>query len=348
MFRFANSYMLYGLLILPVIVLLFHLIRGMKKRNIAEFGDISLMQSLMPDVSSSRQIWKFYIYVTALALIILGLARPQVGSKLQEVKRKGIEIMIALDVSNSMNAQDIQPSRLIRAKQVLSKLVDRLSDDKIGLIVFAGDAYTQVPITTDYVSVKMFLSGITTGMVPVQGTDIQKAIELATSSFPPNSELQKVIIIITDGENLQGSPEEAAKQANEKGILIYTLGMGTPEGAPIPVGAESSNDYKKDESGNTVISKLDETALQKIAINGGGEYIPAINALAGLNRLFEKVDKLTKKEYESKIYSEYNEHFPYYFGFALILLLIEFFIVEKKSKWLQSLKIFEIKKNNNE
>jgi Ca-activated chloride channel homolog len=344
MFRFANPYMFYGLIIIPLIIILHYFVGLMKKKNIAEFGDSSLMQLLMSDASSSRPVWKFYIYLTALLFIIIGLARPQLGSKLMDVKRKGIEIMIALDVSNSMNAQDIQPSRLIRAKQVLAKMVDKLSDDKIGLIVFAGDAYTQIPITTDYVSAKMFLSNITTGLVPVQGTNIPKAIELASNSFPPNSDLQKVIIIITDGENLEGNPEEYAKQANEKGILIYTLGMGTTEGAPIPVGAENSNDYKKDKSGNTVVSKLDETTLQKIAVEGGGEYIPANNTEYGLNKLFEKVDKLNKKEYESKIYSEYNEQFQYFFGFALLLLVIEFFIVEKKSKWLNSLKIFEIKK----
>jgi Ca-activated chloride channel homolog len=345
MFRFAYPYVLYFLLALPVLVALYHIARILKKKKIAEFGDSELMQLLMPDTSASRQIWKFYIFITALLLIIIGLARPQTGSKLQDVnKRKGIEIMIALDVSNSMNAEDIQPSRLVRAKQVLAKLVDRLVDDKVGLIVFAGDAYTQVPITTDYVSAKMFLSNIVTGLVPVQGTDIPKAIELAIRSFPPNSDLQKVIIIITDGENFEGNPEEAAKIANDKGILIYTLGMGTPEGAPIPVGSDNSNDYKKDKSGNTVVSKLDEVTLQKIAVSGGGEYIPANNTQAGLNRLFERVDKLNKKEFEAKIFSEYKEQFQYFFGFALLLLLIEFVIVEKKSIWLRKLNLFEIKK----
>jgi Ca-activated chloride channel family protein len=346
MFRFANSYLLYCLLVIPFLIVLYHLNGILKKKKIKEFGDLTLMQFLMPDASASRSIWKFYLYLTAMTFIIIGLARPQIGSKLQEVKRKGIEIMIALDVSNSMNAEDIKPSRLIRAKQVLAKLVDRLSDDKIGFIVFAGDAYTQVPISTDYVSVKMFLSNITTGLVPVQGTDIQKAIELASASFPTNSDLQKVIVIITDGENFAGNPEESARLADEKGILIYTLGMGTPEGAPIPVGADNSNDYKRDSSGNTVVSKLDESTLQKIAVSGGGEYISANNTQAGLDRLFEKVDRLNRKEYESKIYSEYNEQFQYFFGFALILLVIEFFIVEKKSKWLKSLKIFEINKND--
>jgi Ca-activated chloride channel homolog len=347
MFRFANPYILYCLLVLPIIMVLFYVTRALKRKDILKFGDLTLMQLLMPDASYTRPLWKFYLYFAALALIIIGLARPQIGSKLQEVKRKGIEIMIALDVSNSMNAEDVQPSRLIRAKQVLSKLVDRLNDDKIGLIVFAGDAYTQVPITTDYVSVKMFLSNITTGLVPVQGTDIPKAIELASASFPTTSDLQKVVVIITDGENFEGTPEESAREANEKGILIYTLGMGTPEGAPIPVGTDNSNDYKKDSSGNTVVSKLDEATLQKIAVAGGGEYIPVNNTQAGLNRLFEKVEKLNKKEYEAKIYAEYNEQFQYFFGFALFLLLLEFFIVEKKSKWLNNLKLFEIKKKEN-
>jgi len=344
MFRFANSYMLYGLIVLPILIVLFYVTNRWKKKNIADFGDSSLMQQLMPEASTTKPVWKFYLYILALLFIILGLARPQFGSKLQEVKRKGIEIMIALDVSNSMNARDIQPSRLERAKQLVSKLVDKLSNDKIGLIVFAGDAYTQVPITTDYVSAKMFLSTITTGIVPVQGTAIGKAIDLASNSFPPNSELQKVIIIITDGENHEDDPVESAKKANEKGILVYTLGMGSPEGAPIPEGSDVSRNFKKDRQGSVVISKLDEVTLQKIALSAGGEYIPANNAQTGLNKLFEKVDKLNKKEFESKMYSEYDDQFQYFFGFALLLLIIEFLIAEKKSKLLSNIKLFEIKK----
>ena len=344
MFRFENTYMLYALIILPILIILFHLIKAKKKKVMAEFGDLELVKSLMPEASQSKPVWKFYLFIAAVAFIIIGLARPQFGSKLQEVKRKGIEIMIALDVSNSMNATDIQPSRLERAKQVVSKLVDRLVDDKIGLIVFAGDAYTQVPITTDYVSAKMFLGNITTGIVPVQGTAIGKAINLATNSFPPNSDLQKVIIIITDGENHEDDPVEAAKTANEKGILVYTMGMGSPEGAPIPEGAESSLNFKKDKTGNTVISKLDEITLQKTAIAGGGEYIRANNTQFGLNNLFDKVDKLNKKEYESKMFAEYDDQYQYCFGLALILLVIEFLIAERKSKLLLKFKLFEISK----
>ncbi len=343
MFRFANSYMLYCLIIIPFLMLLFHLVLKIKKRDINIFGDSGLMKLLMPELSISRSIWKFYIYLAALTFIIFGLARPQFGSKLQEVKRKGLEIMITLDVSNSMNARDIQPSRLERAKQVLTKLVDRLVDDKIGLIVFAGDAYTQIPITTDYVSAKMYISGITTGMVPVQGTAIGKAIDVATASFPTNSDLQKVIIVITDGENHEDNPEESAKNANEKGILVYTLGMGSPEGAPIPEDASGSQNFLKDNIGTVVISKLDELTLQKTAIAGGGEYISANMTQEGLDRLFSKIDKLNKKEYESRMFSEYDDQFQYLFGFALFLLLIEFVLVEKKSKILDKLKLFEVK-----
>lgn len=324
-------------------MLLFHLVLKIKKRDINIFGDSGLMKLLMPELSISRSIWKFYIYLAALTFIIFGLARPQFGSKLQEVKRKGLEIMITLDVSNSMNARDIQPSRLERAKQVLTKLVDRLVDDKIGLIVFAGDAYTQIPITTDYVSAKMYISGITTGMVPVQGTAIGKAIDVATASFPTNSDLQKVIIVITDGENHEDNPEESAKNANEKGILVYTLGMGSPEGAPIPEDASGSQNFLKDNIGTVVISKLDELTLQKTAIAGGGEYISANMTQEGLDRLFSKIDKLNKKEYESRMFSEYDDQFQYLFGFALFLLLIEFVLVEKKSKILDKLKLFEVK-----
>jgi Ca-activated chloride channel family protein len=344
MFRFANTYMLYFLLGLPVLVLLYYIVQRSKAKSIASFGDLNLMQQLMPDASKSKQYFKFYIFITAIAFIIIGLARPQFGSKLQEMKRKGIEIMIALDVSNSMNATDIQPSRLERAKQIVSKLVDKLNDDKVGLIVFAGDAYIQVPITTDYVSAKMFLNQITTGMVPVQGTAIGKAIDMAANSFPANSDLQKVIIIITDGENHEDDPVASAKAANDKGILVYTMGMGMPDGSPIPVGDGNPLDFMKDKDGHTVISKLDEETLVKIAAAGGGDYIRGNNAQAGINGLFAKVEKLSKKEYEAKMFSEYDDQFQYFFGIALILMFIEFVLIEKKIKMLMKFKLFDVKK----
>lgn len=347
MFRFAYPYILYLLALLPLLAVWFHYSRSRRQKKLAEFGDLQLVQQLAPDVSTSRPIWKFYLYLTALAFLILGLARPQMGAKLQEVKRKGIEIMIALDVSNSMNAMDIEPSRLERAKQVLSKLIDRLEDDKIGLVVFAGEAFIQVPITADYVSAKMFLSHINTGIVPVQGTAIAKAIQMAAASFTP-SELQKVIIVITDGEDHEGDPVSLAQQLHEeRGILIYTIGMGTPEGSPIPVNPLNPYDFKKDREGNTIISKLDEETLIKMAAAGGGEYIPGNNAQAGINRLLDKLKKIDRKEYEAKIYSDYNDQFMYFFAMALLLLLLELLIIERKSHRWANFRLFEFTLNSN-
>lgn len=343
MFRFANSYILYALLLIPVLWAMFYLSRKARQKAIAGIGDKSLMQQLMPNASESRPVIKFILLMFILASIILGLARPQFGSRLQEVKRKGVEIMIALDVSNSMNAQDIQPNRLERAKQAIAKLVEKLNDDRVGLVVFAGDAYTQIPITTDYVSAKMFLNNISTGIVPVQGTAIGKAINQCVQSFPVNSELQKAIIIITDGENHEDDAIEAAKLASEKGIMVFTLGMGLPEGAPIPVGSDNSQNFKKDQTGQVVITKLNEVALQQIAVTGGGMYVRANNSQVGLNKLFDKINGMTKKEYDSKIYSDYDDQFQYFFIFAFFLLIIEFMLLERKNKWLKGFKVFEVK-----
>lgn len=346
MFRFAYPYMLYLLALLPLLAVWFHYTRLRRLKKLSEFGDIQLIKQLAPDVSATKPVWKFYLFLAALVFIILGLARPQMGSKLQEVRRKGIEIMIALDVSNSMNAMDIQPSRLERAKQVLSKLIDRLEDDKIGLVVFAGEAYIQVPITADYVSAKMFLSNINTSIVPVQGTAINKALEMAAASFSA-SDLKKVIIVITDGEDHEGDPVAFAQQLHEeKGILIYTIGMGTPEGSPIPVNPLNPYDFKKDREGNTIISKLDEETLIKMAAVAGGEYIPGNNAQAGLNKLFDKLKKIDRKEYEAKIYADYNDQFMYFFAMALLLLIIELIIIERKSQRWANFKLFEFTLNS--
>jgi Ca-activated chloride channel homolog len=342
MFRFANSYILYFLILVPLFTIVFVFLQNRKRKAIESFGNTELMEHLMPDASKSRPIVKFVLLMTALVFIILGLARPQFGSKLQKMKRKGIEIMIALDVSNSMNARDVQPTRLEHAKQIVSKLVERLDNDKIGLIVFAGEAYMQMPITTDYVSAKMFLSDINTNLVSVQGTAIGDAMNLALRSFSNSSDIQKVLIIITDGENHEDDPIEVAKTLNEKGILIYTMGIGSPEGSPIL--AENGQDFKKDQSGSVVISKLDEVTLQKIAVNAGGVYIRANNTQASLNSLFSKLDNLNKKEFEAKVYSDYDDQFQYFFGFALLILLIEYFIVERKSKWFNNIKLFEIRR----
>ncbi|MBN1819700.1 MAG: VWA domain-containing protein [Prolixibacteraceae bacterium] len=340
MFRFANPEYFWGLLIIPLLILFFVASRVARKRAIKKFGSENLMNYLMPNASKSRPVFKFILLLLALACFITGIARPQFGSKLKKVKREGVEIVIALDVSNSMLAEDIEPNRLERAKRAISRLIDRLSDDKIGLIVFAGQAYTQLPITTDYNSAKMFLASINTDIIPVQGTAIGSAIELATRSFTPNGEANKAIIVITDGENHEDDAQAMAKAAFDEGIIVHTIGMGLPQGAPIPVYRGGQKDYRKDEDGNPVVTRLDEPMLEQISAAGGGIYVRANNAQVGLNALFDEISKMEKTEMESRIYSEYDDQFQWLFAAGLALLLIEFLILERKNKYLKNIHLF--------
>ena len=343
MFKFAHPQILYSLVLIPAFYLLFWLYKRMKKKSLKKFGDLQLLNSLMPDTSNQRQFYKFLLLSIALFFLIIGIADPQIGSKLEEVKRKGIELVIALDVSNSMMAEDIQPNRLERAKQAIAKLVDNLHNDKIGLLVFAGDAYVQLPITTDYASAKMFLSAINTQIVPIQGTAIGKAIELGTKSFTPEADKNKAIIIITDGENHEDDAVGAATEAVNKGITVHTIGMGLPQGAPIPViGKYGQRDFKTDRSGQVVVSKLDETMLQQIAAAGNGIYIRANNTSVGLSTLFDELNKMEKKEFETDIYSDYEDRFQYFIGLALFFILLEFILLERKNKFFKNVNIFKI------
>ena len=343
MFRFGNTEYLYLLFLVPVLLLIFRLGRGLTRRRLKQFGDPDILRDLMPDLSYSRPIVKFLLYVTALVFLILAVARPQFGTKLQEVKRKGIEIVIALDVSNSMLAQDIQPNRLEKAKQSISKLVERLVNDRIGLIVFAGQAYTQIPITNDYASAKMFLSSISTGIVPVQGTAIGSAIQLAIKSFTQQEDMSRVLIIITDGENHEDDAIAIAGEAASNGIKIYTIGVGLDKGSPLPLSSGSGQqDFLKDKDGNVVISKLNEQMLQQIAAEGGGKYIRANNTRLGLNALFEDINQLEKKEIEAKVYSEYQDMFQYPAALALLLIIIEYLILDRKNRRLKHIRLFKV------
>ncbi|OFX42347.1 MAG: hypothetical protein A2046_11035 [Bacteroidetes bacterium GWA2_30_7] len=343
MIKFAHPQILYSLVLIPLFYLLFWLYNRMKKKSLKKFGDLNLLKSLMPDISYRRPFFKFLLLSASLLFLIIGIADPQIGSKLEEVKRKGIELVIALDVSNSMMAEDIQPNRLERAKQAIAKLVDNLHNDKIGLIVFAGDAYVQLPITTDYASAKMFLNAINTQIVPIQGTAIGKAIELASKSFTPEAEKNKAIIIITDGENHEDDAVGLASDVVAKGITVHTIGMGLPQGAPIPIiGKYGQRDFKTDKSGQVVVSKLDETMLQQIAAAGNGIYIRANNTSVGLSTLFDELNKMEKKEFETDIYSDYEDRFQYFIGLSLFFLLLEFILLERKNKFFKNVNIFKI------
>ncbi|MBU8893838.1 MAG: VWA domain-containing protein [Bacteroidales bacterium] len=343
MFRFGNTEYLYLLLILPVLIFLFGLAQYYKKKALIKFGDMDVIEQLMPFVSKSRPVLKFIFLFVAVIAIIFALSDPQFGSKLEKVKRAGAEIIIALDVSNSMLAEDIKPNRLERAKQAISKLVDNMENDRIGLIVFAGDAYIQVPVTSDYSATKMFLSSINTRIVSKQGTAIGSAIDLAMNSFSPESDMEKALIVITDGENHEDDAVKAAKLANEKGIAIHTIGMGSPQGAPIPLQKEYEQTiFQQDKDGNTVISKLNQKTLQEIASAGGGIFIRASNTQTGLNKLFERINKMEKKEMEEKIYTEFEHRFQYLLAIALLFILLDIFIPERKSKWSKIFNLFKI------
>ncbi|HAM97660.1 MAG TPA: hypothetical protein DCQ26_03535 [Marinilabiliales bacterium] len=342
MFQFAHIGFLYGLIALPLLGVVFLIALQLKKRHLKSFGDTELVSGLTPEASSVRPWIKFILAETALMLVIIAMAGPQFGTKLKEVKREGVELVIALDVSNSMLSEDIAPNRLENAKRAISKLVDRLHNDKIALIVFAGDAFVQLPMTTDYAAAKMFLSTINPNLVSNQGTAIGEAIELGMKSFTPGDEKNKAMIIITDGENHEGNAVELASQANDAGIIIHTIGMGLSKGSPIPVyNNAGQKDFRTDAQGNVIISKLDEETLKKVAAAGGGDYIRANNTKMGLNALFDKLNSMDKAEMESKVYSEYEEQYQFFVGFALLILFVEFFILFKKNRWLSKMNLFK-------
>ena len=341
MFRFAAPEYLFLLLLVPVLIGVFLYAGYRKRRNERKFGNPELLEQLAPNVSHVRPHVKFYLQLAALILLIVVLAQPQFGSKEETVKRQGIEVMIALDVSNSMLAEDIQPSRLDKAKQMVAQLVDGMQDDRVGMIVFAGDAYVQLPITVDYVSAKMFLSSVNTQMVPRQGTAIGSAIDLAIKSFGQKSEAGRAIIVITDGENHEDDAVGAAKLAAENGIVVNVVGMGRPEGSPIPVPGTMS--FWKDKSGNVVVSKLSEDMCREIAQAGGGIYVRADNTNTALRAVSNELDKLATAEIETKVFTEHNEQFQSFAFFALFLLLLDFFVFARKNKRLAKIHIFDLK-----
>lgn len=342
MFRFEDPAYLYLLVLVPILALIrFYSYRNQKKR-LRKFGDPDLLKELMPDVSRWRPSVKFWLLEAALTLMIVMLARPQMGTRISHEKRTGIETIIAMDISNSMLAEDVVPSRLERSKMMVENLVDNFTNDKIGLIVFAGDAFVQLPITSDYVSAKMFLSSIDPSMIQTQGTDIATAISMATHSFTPEENIGKAIIIITDGEDHEGGATEAAEEAKKLGMRVYVLGVGSVKGSPIPV--PGTGDYMRDNTGEVVMSALNEQMCREVAQAGGGAYIHVENNSSAQRQLDEELDKLEKRETESTIYSDYDEQFQAVGILALLLLLIEICIFDRKNPLLKNLSLFGNKK----
>ena len=337
MFRFEEPTYLYLLAALPLIAILRWVLERKQLKRLKLFGDPTLLRHLMPDVSKMRPVVKFWMLLAAMALIIVMMARPQMGTRISHEKRTGIESIIAMDISNSMLAEDVTPSRLDRTKMMVENLVDNFTDDKIGLIVFAGDAFVQLPITSDYVSAKMFLSEIEPSLIATQGTDIATAINMAANSFRQQQGVGKAIIVITDGEDHEGGALEAAKAAKKKGMRVYVLGVGSDKGAPIPLG---NGDYMKDRTGNTVMTKLNEEMCRQIAEAGGGAYIHVDNNTNAQRQLDNDLAKLSKKEMQSTIYSDYDEQFQAFGIIAIILLILEICILESKNPIARRLNIF--------
>jgi Ca-activated chloride channel family protein len=328
MLNFAQAQYLLLLFLIPLFFIIQAVILKLRARRIRKFGDEALVSRLMPSYSKGKVWVRLVLFSIGFFFFVIGLSRPQIGAKLKEHETKGAEIMIVLDVSNSMLAEDYSPNRLERAKLAISRIVDRLRDDRIGLILFAGDSFVQLPITTDYVSAKMFLNSITTGSVPVQGTAIGDAINTAMRSFSVQSEKSRAIIVITDGENHEDDPIAAAQQAAELGVRVYTIGVGSPEGKPIPMDGE----LLKDKDGEIVVTRLDEKVLQDVAMAGNGVYVRAGNTEFGLNPIIDNIRKLEDEKYSSIVFEEYDERFMYYFGIALFFFVLEMLIGYRKPK----------------
>lgn len=339
MFRFENPDYLY-LLIIVIPLLLLLRFYGLRKRrmNIQRFGEPALLKSLMPGVSFFRREVKFWLAVLALVMLIIMLARPQMGTKISQDKRRGIEVVIALDISNSMRAEDVTQSRLDRSKMLVENMVDNFTDDKIGLVVFAGDAFMLLPITSDYVSAKMFLQDVDPSQIATQGTDLAEAINLSSKSFTQQDNIGRAIIVITDGEDHEGGAIEAAKDARKKGMRVFVLGIGSTKGSPVPDG---EGGYMKDNTGQEVMSALNEDMCKQTAEAGGGAYIHVDNTTMAQTQLNNEIIKLQKGDISSVVYSEYDEQFQAVGILVLVLLLIDTFVQESKNSLFKNIKLFK-------
>lgn len=336
MFRFANIELLYLLLAVPAMAVLFEVMIRKRGQMMARFGSANAVKRLAPEVSVARLRVKFWLFAVAFALLVVAAARPQMGSKLREVEREGVEIMVALDVSNSMLASDFSPNRLERTKYAVSRVIEGLSEERIGVVVFAGDAYVQLPITSDYLTARNFVERISPTQVTKQGTAIGAALDLATSAFSSDSEGSRVVILVTDGENHEDDALKAAERAAERGVKVYTIGIGTPEGAPINI----DGDFIRDSEGEIVVSKLDETTLQKIAATTEGAYIRATSASVGVQEIVDMINRTEKSKFKTEIFEEYDEKYHIPLVAALVLLLVELVVLPRRNRVLSKFNLF--------
>lgn len=324
----AQSQYLLLLLIVPLLFVAYALYLRARRKRLARFGSPELVSQLMPDASTGKGWLKISLLAAAWFFFVIGLARPQLGARLKEHQSQGVEVMVALDVSNSMLAEDYSPNRLERSKLAISRLVDKLQGDRIGLVVFAGEAFVQLPITADYVSAKVFLKSIDTESVPIQGTALSEALMASARSFSTQSERSRAIILITDGEDHEGEAIEAARAIAEQGIRIYCIGVGSPQGKPIP----KNGSLLKDASGEIVVTRLNEEILQEIAGAGNGKYVRAGAAEFGLNPIIDDIRTLDKEQFNSVVFEDFDEQFMYFFAIALFFLILELLVSDTKAR----------------
>lgn len=335
----------YLLFIIPVIVMLFVLLQIWKKRTQKKFADLSLLKRLTPNRSSFKSSLKLMFFLLGITFLTLGLVNPKIGTKLETVKREGVDIVFAVDVSKSMLAEDIAPNRLEKAKRLVSEIINQLASDRIGIIAYAGQAYPQLPITTDYGAAKMFLQNMNTDMLTSQGTAINEAIELATTYYDDEEQTNRVLFIVSDGEDhSEGTTLKAVDDAVEAGIQIFTIGVGKSKGAPIPIKRNGVvESLKKDRQGEVVITKLNEVVLQDIASEGNGEYIDGTTTGDAVEQIKEILIQMDKTEFEAKQFAEYKDQFQWFLGTGLLFLFLDVFILDKKTKWLKKLNLFNEK-----
>jgi Ca-activated chloride channel family protein len=348
MIQLEEKIYFYLLFIIPILVVLFIALQIWKRNTQKKFGDVALLKRITPTKSIFKGTLKFILFLVGLALLIIGLVNPKIGTKLETVKREGVDIVFALDVSKSMLAEDIAPNRLEKGKRLVSEIINQLASDRIGIIAYAAQAYPQLPITTDYGAAKMFLQSMNTDMLSSQGTAITKAIDLAATYYDDDQQTNRVLFIISDGEDHEeGTTASAVENAVNEGIRIFTIGVGKTKGAPIPIKRNGIVEtLKKDMNGEVVITKLNEEILKEIASQGNGEYINGDNTTEAVEYIKDQLNQMDKKEFEAKQFAEYKDQFQWFVGIALFLLFLDIFVLDKKTKWLRKLNLFNEKKSN--
>lgn len=346
MIQYDEKIYFYLLGIIPIMIVLFVLLQFWKKRAQKKFANLALLKQLTPDKSDFKSTLKLILFLLGLAALAIGLVNPKIGTKLETVKREGVDIVFAVDVSKSMLAEDIAPNRLEKAKRLVSEIINQLASDRIGIIAYAGQAFPQLPITTDYGAAKMFLQSMNTDMLTSQGTAIDQAIELATTYYDDEDQTNRVLFIISDGEDhSEGSTLKSVEDATEAGIKIFTVGVGKEKGAPIPIKRRGVvESLKKDAQGEVVITKLNQEVLQDIADDGDGEYIDGTNTDEAVEYIKEKLNQMDKTEFEAKQFAEYKDQYQWFLGAGLLFLFLDIFVLDRKTRWLRKLNLFNEKR----